>query len=86
MFDEDADPSKVQEEFRTPLQWWKQHEREFPVLARLARKFLSIPASSAEPERTWSAAGYLCSSLRAKLSDSTVAQRVFLHHNLSLLK
>ena len=29
------------------LQWWRDHERDLPNLARMARQFLALPASSA---------------------------------------
>ena len=37
-----------------PLLWWKNHELEYPSVARLARKYLAIPASSAPAERVFS--------------------------------
>lgn len=27
----------------SPLDWWKHHEREFPILSRMARIYLAIP-------------------------------------------
>ena len=26
-----------------PLMWWKQHQQEFPDLARMARQYLTVP-------------------------------------------
>jgi hypothetical protein len=37
-----------------PLMWWKQHVQEFPHLARMARQYLTVPATSASPERLFS--------------------------------
>ena len=37
-----------------PLLWWKNHELEYPSVARLAKKYLAIPASSAPAERVFS--------------------------------
>ena len=30
------------------LQWWKKHESVLPLLARIAKRVLAIPASSAK--------------------------------------
>ena len=55
-----------------PLMWWKQHQQEFPRLARMARQYLAVPASSASPERLFSSVGLVKSDLRGRLLDSTL--------------
>ena len=40
-----------------PLMWWKQHQEEFPDLARMARQYLTVPATSTSPERFFSRVG-----------------------------
>ncbi len=40
-----------------PLMWWKQHVQEFPRLARMARQYLTVPGTSASPERLFSSVG-----------------------------
>ncbi len=37
--------------YENPLLFWKCHEKQFPGLAKLAKKFLGVPASSAAVER-----------------------------------
>ena len=39
------------------LEYWKTNRKKFPLLCRLSRKFLCIPASSATSERVFSTAG-----------------------------
>ena len=36
------------------MQWWSDHEANFPRIALLALKYLAIPASSAPSERVFS--------------------------------
>ena len=55
-----------------PLMWWKQHQEEFPRLARMARQYLTVPASSASPERLFSSVGLVKSDLRGRLLDTTL--------------
>jgi hypothetical protein len=46
-----------------PLMWWKQHQQECPRLARMTRKYLTVPASSSSPERLFSSVGLVKSDL-----------------------
>ena len=38
-----------------PLMLRKQHQQEFPRLARMTRQYLAVPASSSSPERLFGA-------------------------------
>ena len=49
------------------LDWWRTHEVVFPGLALLARKYLSVQASSASVERMFSIAGHIFSVKRRRL-------------------
>ncbi|KAF9273875.1 hypothetical protein BGZ68_001134, partial [Mortierella alpina] len=33
-----------------PLEWWKVNRNKFPTVAKLARKYLTLPASSVASE------------------------------------
>lgn len=52
-----------------PLQWWLQHENEYPELTKWALDVHSIPATSAECERVFSSAGRLLAPRQHRLSD-----------------
>ena len=55
-----------------PLMWWKQHQQEFPRLARIVRQYLAVPVSSVSPERLFSSVGLVKSDLWGRLLDSTL--------------
>ena len=54
------------------LQWWKDHQLQYPKLAILSAYYLSIPSSSAPSEREFSAAGLTINQLRTNLDPQTV--------------
>jgi hypothetical protein len=55
-----------------PLMWRKQHVQEVPRLARMARQYLAVPATSESPERLFSGVGLVKSDLRGSLLDTTL--------------
>lgn len=67
------------------LQWWFENAETFPSLARLARCILSIPATSAEPERRFSSAGNALRERRCSMSPITMSKTLFVHDNRGLL-
>ena len=46
-----------------PLLWWKTHETTFPHLAKLARRYLCVPATSVPSERMFSKGGIIVDPL-----------------------
>ena len=67
-----------------PLDFYTIHERQFPILADIAARVLSIPPSEAECERTFSVAGRAHSKTRSSLSGDHINQVVSLHQWLHM--
>ena len=55
-----------------PLAWWKQNERNYPNIARMAKKYLAIPATSVPNERLLSKAGEIVSARLASIKSKNV--------------
>ena len=62
------------------------NEINFPYLAKLALKYLSIPATSAPSERVFSTAGLTIAKDRARLEASRANEIVFLHDCIPALR
>jgi hypothetical protein len=54
------------------LEWWKRHSDEYPNLARIARDYLAIPATSAPAERVFSGGADLITDKRGLLKEDTI--------------
>ena len=57
---------------KDPLDWWRDHQAEFPAIAKLARRRLCVQASSAQSERAFSKAGKVVAPNRRSLGPDTV--------------
>ncbi|XP_042329280.1 E3 SUMO-protein ligase ZBED1-like [Sceloporus undulatus] len=68
-----------------PLQWWKMHHTQYPVLAQAARKLLGVPATSVPAGWLFSNAGDTICSKRRALTPEHVDMLVFLHGNRAML-
>ncbi len=55
-----------------PLMWWKQYHQEIPDLVRMATQYLTVPATSASPERFFSRVGLVQTDLHGSLLDTTM--------------
>ncbi len=66
-----------------PLQWWKNEGHlKFPMLYKLATKYLSMPATSVPSERIFSTAGEIISKKRNRLGDENASTIIFLNANM----
>ncbi|KAA1113114.1 hypothetical protein PGT21_021631 [Puccinia graminis f. sp. tritici] len=58
------------------LKWWKEHHKEAPVLASLAKDYLACSATSASVERCFSAAADVCGPDQGRLSIRNIERSV----------
>ena len=65
-----------------PLLWWKGQALNYPILRRVAQKYLCICAISSPSEQLFSTAGNVVSSFRSTLKLDKVDMLVFLSKNL----
>ena len=54
------------------LQWWKTHEKVLPLLSKLAKNVLTVPASSSKSERVFSCGGNFATAKRGKLDPKKI--------------
>ncbi|XP_025407098.1 zinc finger BED domain-containing protein 1-like [Sipha flava] len=67
------------------LEWWKIRASKYPLIVALAKKYLSIPATSVSSERCFSTAGNIVTAKRSCLSPETANMLIFLYQNKQLL-
>ena len=73
-------------EANDPLQWWKSiGVANFPIVSKLAKRFLTIPATSAPSERVWSRASNVLTMKRARLNADINACMMFVRENAHLI-
>ena len=63
------------------LLWWKNHENVLPLLSKLAKKVLTIPASSAKSERVFSCGGNFVTAKRNKMGSKKVEELILIKEN-----
>ncbi|XP_051973846.1 E3 SUMO-protein ligase ZBED1-like [Xyrauchen texanus] len=65
-----------------PLDWWKGHQSEYPLLSHIAKRYLCIPGTSISSERVFSTAGDIITAQRSALTPEHLDQIMFLNKNL----
>ena len=66
------------------LQWWSQHAGNYLLRAHVAQQYLSLPATSAQSERQFSAAGRLINKLCSRINPARVDAIIFLYKNMNM--
>lgn len=68
---------------QNPLTWWKlAGSGKFPHLAKMAKKYLTVPGSSVRSERVFSNAGNIVNKKRSALSSDNLDYLIFLANNM----
>lgn len=68
-----------------PLPWWRDNQSRFPLLSKVARKYMCICATSTPSERVFSAAGNIVTPVRSSLKPHKVNMLVFLARNKDMV-
>lgn len=76
---QDAPPLPLSDD---PLDWWKSQEHRYPLLAKLAQRYLCVPGTSVSAERIFSTAGDIITSQRSALTSEHADQLLFLKKNM----
>lgn len=63
------------------LIWWKDHRNTWPHIAKLARKWLAVPASSTSSERVFSDCGICLPAKRSNLSPEHLEMQIMIRRN-----
>lgn len=67
-----------------PLSWWSKNQMMFPLISKLAKRYLCIPGTSVSAERVFSTARDIVTAQRSTLASEHVDQLLFLHKNLHI--
>ena len=66
------------------LQWWQSNCENFPILAKIARKYLSAPSTSEFSECLFSGAGELYDNKRSQLMPQLAESLLLIKYNFPL--
>lgn len=54
------------------LDWWRLNGHRFPILSKMAKKFLTVPATSVSSESAFSTGGRVLDDFRSSLRPNMV--------------
>ena len=63
------------------LEWWKRRSALWPNLSKMARQYLSLPATSGAVERLFTAGGVMNGDLRKSTKEKTLEVLLYVHKN-----
>ena len=69
-----------------PLTWWLEKTNEYPILSRLARKYLAIPATEVPSESLFSNFGNIITPQRSLLLPDVTVSLIYLFENKKIVK
>ena len=64
--------------------WWCKNAHRFPSVAKMARQFLSAPATSADCERVFSKAGKMHDDHKKRTTEDLLSENLFVGSNSKL--
>ena len=72
--------------FTCPLLWWKNNEKKYKIVSKLAIHLRCIPATSAPAECVFSVAVLTIAKDRSRLALNTAHELIFLHDAIPALR
>jgi hypothetical protein len=68
------------------LTWWPNVGKEFPNVARVAKKYLAIPAANAPSERVFSTGKVIVTRKKWALDPNRLEAYIKMRHNMCILE
>ena len=68
-----------------PFMWWHENGQRYPLLTKIARRYLSSPPTSVSSERVFSGAGNIYNDHRCRLTAEKAEMLLTIKYNLKLV-
>ena len=68
-----------------PFKWWQDNYHRYPILAKVARRYLPSPATSVHSERLFSGAGEVYDDKRSRLMPELAESLLLIKYNFGLV-